>query len=93
MAFSSITQKDGKSIKDFTVRLKSAALDYEFACPSCSFDLLPMNVKDQFIRRPGNDVLQTDILAKANQLKSLEDIVKHAEAFEAAVRTSKIQKI
>ena len=32
-----------------------------------------------------NDVLQTDILAKANLLKSLEDIVKHAEAFEIAV--------
>ena len=27
MTFSSITQKDGESIKDFTVRLKSTALD------------------------------------------------------------------
>ena len=33
MAFSSITQKDGESIKDFTVHLKSAALDCEFTCP------------------------------------------------------------
>ena len=47
MAFSSITQKDGESIKDFTARLKSAALDCGFTSPSCSFDLLPMNVKDQ----------------------------------------------
>ena len=85
MAFSSIAQKDGESIKDFTVPLKSA-LDCEVSYPSCSFDLLPMNVKDQFIRGQANDVLQTDILAKANQLKSLEDIVKHAEAFEAVVR-------
>ena len=84
--FSSITKKDGEPIKDFTVCLKSAALYCEFACLSCSFDLLPMNAKDQFIRGLTNDVLQTDILAKANQLKSLEDIVKHAEAFEAAVR-------
>ena len=83
MAFSSITQKDGESIKDFTVCLESAALDCGFMCPSCSFDLLPINVKDQFIRGLANDVLQ---IAKANQLKSLEDIVKHAEAFEAAVR-------
>ena len=45
MAFSSITQKDGESIKDFTIRLKSAALNCEFACPSCSFDLLPMKLK------------------------------------------------
>ena len=86
MAFSSVTQKDGESIKDFTTRLKSAALDCAFACPSCSFDLLPMNVKDQFIRGLANDVLQTNILAKANQLNSLEDIVKHGETFEAAVR-------
>ena len=61
-------------------------MDCEFACPSCSFDLLPMNVKDQFVRGLANDVLQTGILAKANQLKPLEDIVKHAEAFEVAVR-------
>ena len=85
-AFSSITQKDGESIKDFIVRLKSAVLDCEFTCPSCSFGLLPINVKDQFIRRLAKDVLQTDILAKANQLKSLENIVKHAEAFEAAIQ-------
>ena len=58
MAFSSITQKD----VDFTVCFKSAALDCEFACLSCSFDLLPMNVKDQFIRGLVNDVLQTDIM-------------------------------
>ena len=46
MVFSSITQKDGESIKDFTIifHLKSAALDCEIACPSCSFNLLPMNV-------------------------------------------------
>ena len=84
MTFNLITQKDGESIKDFTVRLNSAALDCEFAYPNCSFDLLPMNVKDQFIRGLANNVLQTDILTKANQLKSLEDTVKHAETFEAA---------
>ena len=44
-----------------------------------------MNVKDQFVGGLANDVLQTDILAKGNQLKSLGDIVKHAEALETAV--------
>ena len=34
MAFSSITQKDGESIQDFTIPLKSAVLDFEFTCPS-----------------------------------------------------------
>ena len=33
-----------------------------------------------------NDVLQTDNVAKADLLKSLEDIVKHAEAFKIAVQ-------
>ena len=37
MAFSSITQKDGESIKDFTVCLKSAALDCESECPRLQF--------------------------------------------------------
>ena len=30
--------------------------------------------------------LQTDILAKASLLKSLEEVVKHAEAFKTAQR-------
>ena len=80
MAFSSITQKDGESIKDFTIHLKSTALDCEFACPSCSLDQLFMNVKDQVIRGLASDVLQTDILAMANQLKSFEYTVRYAEA-------------
>lgn len=32
-----------------------------------------------------NNVLQTNILAKANLLKSPEDVVKHSEAFEIAI--------
>ena len=41
---------------------------------------------DQFIRGLGNETLQTDILAKASQLKTFEEVVKHAEGFEAAQR-------
>ena len=42
--------------------------------------------KDQLIRGLFSETLQTDILAKASYFKSLEDIIKHAEAFEAAQR-------
>ena len=31
-----------------------------------------------------NESIQTDILAKASQLKTLEDVIKHSEAFETA---------
>ena len=85
LTFSNVYQSDNESIKDYLVRLKTIALDCEFSCPNCQHDLLPTHVKDQFIRGLHNNVLQTDILAKADRLASLEDIVKHSEAFEIAL--------
>jgi len=85
LAFSNISQSETESIKDFLVRLKSTAKDCEFQCPNCQHDLLPLNVKDQFIRGLSNSMLQTDILAKAETLNTLELAVKHAEAFESAL--------
>ena len=85
LAFSNISQSETESIKDFLVRLKSTAKDCEFQCPNCQHDLLPLNVKDQFIRGLNNSMLQTDILAKAETLNTLELAVKHAEAFESAL--------
>ena len=85
LTFSNIYQSDNESIKDYLVRLKTIAMDCEFSCPNCHHDLLPTHVKDQFIRGLHNNVLQTDILAKADRLASLEDIVKHSEAFEIAL--------
>ena len=61
------------------------ALDCEFSCPECHYDLVPINVKDQFICGLFNTTLQTDILAKAGHLTTLEEPVKHAEAFETAL--------
>ena len=43
-------------------------------------------MKDQFIKGIFNDSLQTDILAKTNHLKTLDDITNHAEAYETALR-------
>ena len=83
--FSSITQSDNKTIKDFVIHLKSSAPDCEFICPQCNWNLQDIRLKDQLIRGINNKSLQTDILAKANHLKTLEDIIEHAEAFEAAL--------
>ena len=71
LQFSSIIQSDGESIKDYVIWLKSVIPDCEYVCPNC-----------QFIRGIQNESLQTDILAKASLLKLLEEVVKHAEAFE-----------
>ena len=85
MSFSSIVQSENESIKDFFVRLNSSAKDCEFTCPNCQYDLLPVNVKDQFTRGLRNSTLQTDILAKSSSLKTLEEILIHSEAFETAL--------
>ena len=80
--FRSVHQLQEESIKDFVVRLRSSAPDCEFQCPSCHFDLQSINIKDQFIRGLQNESIQID--RKASQLKTLEDVVKHSEAFETA---------
>lgn len=86
MAFSGLMQNDHEKMNAFVVRLKDSAKDCEFQCPQCKHDMSTMYVRDQFIRGLNNDMLQTDILAKADQLEKLEDVVKHSEAFEAAIR-------
>ena len=68
------------------MRLRSAVTECSYECPSCKFDLSDTRIRDQFIRGLGNKALQTDVLAKTDQLKTLEDLIKHAESFEAAVR-------
>ena len=85
LAFSNISQSDNETIRAYIVRLTSNSKDCEFECPSCKYDLASTHIKDQFIRGLNNSTLQTDILAKAGQLKTLESVVKHAEAFETAI--------
>ena len=83
LKFSSITQSDNKPMKDFVICLKSSASDCEFKCPQCNCNLQHIHLKDQLIKGINNESVQTDILAKANHLNTLEDMIKHAEAFEA----------
>ena len=86
MNFGNLVQSEGESIKHFLVRIHSFAVDCEFSCPACKTDISSINTKDQFICGLHNETLQKDILAKATQLKTIDDIVKHAEAFKTALR-------
>ena len=85
MNFSNI-QQDDSSIQDFHTRLRSAAVGCEFTCPHCELDISDSHIRMQFINGISNEMLQTDILAKADQLESVTDVVKHAETFESAIR-------
>ena len=86
MSFRKMYQKENESIKDYVIRLKSFAVDCEFTCPSCKVDISEINIKDQFITGINNEILQTDMLAKADKLSTLEEMIKHGEAFEGALR-------
>ena len=84
--FATLTKSGGESMQNSIVQLKSVAKVCEYSCPSCYVDLQSIHVKDQFIQGSHNETLQTDILAKAKYLKSLEDIIKHFEVLESALR-------
>ena len=86
MNFSKLMQKENKSVQDFLSRLRSLAVDCELLCPDCEHDISSVNIRHQFIRGLFNETLQTDILAKASLLKTVEAVMNHAEAFEAALR-------
>ena len=84
--FSSMYQQNQETVKNFVLRLKSVAPDCSFNCHSCHVDQQEQHIRDQFIRGISNELLQTDILAKASSLTTLEAVVKHSEGFEAAQR-------
>lgn len=85
-AFGELSQGEKETIQTFVVRLRSSASDCAFECPNCQHDLASVNIKDQLIRGLYHASLQAEILAKADQLKTLDDIIKYAEAFETALR-------
>ena len=86
MHFASISQHENEALKDHLVWLRSSVSDCEYSCPNCQHDLSSIHIRDQFICGLYNKRLQVDVLAKANQLKTLEDIMRHCEAFETAIR-------
>ena len=79
-----MSQNESEPIQNYLVRLRVIAVDCSFSCPSCEHDLSDIYIKDQIIRRVEKDTLQADLLAKAGTLKTLEQNVCHAEAFESA---------
>ena len=68
------------------MRLRTAVVECEYTCPECRFNLSDVNIKDQFVSGLYNETLQTDILAKNNQLVTLTSIIDHAKAYETAMR-------
>ena len=86
VAFANLSQGDSESIQGFVIRLRSSAKDCEFSCPKCKADISDTYIQDQFICGVNNDLLQTDILAKAETLENLAAVIKHSESFESALR-------
>ena len=86
LTFASMSQSEDEPIQSYLVRLRATALDCNYMCPACEHDLLDMYIKDQLIKRVASDALQADLLAKAGLLKTLEQNISHAEAFESALR-------
>ena len=74
ISFSSIAQSDNKTVQNYVDQLWSGAQDCDFICPNCHHDLSHIYIKNQFIRRI------------AGSLKTLEENISHAEAFEMAMR-------
>ena len=85
LSFASVSQELGESVQQFIVRRRGKAQDCDFTCPICNKDLSDIYIKDQLIKGTANDALQADLLAKACSLKTLEENINHAEAFEAAL--------
>ena len=83
ITFSSMSQHEDKPIQQYLICLRAMATDYYFSCPHCEHD---PSVKNQFIRGIANDTLLTNLRARARVLKSLNQNVCHAEAFELALQ-------
>ena len=83
-----MSQNADESCQSWLIRLRSAAPDCEYVCPtlSCRTDLTDMHIRDQFIIGLQNKQIQQDILAKAEALPTLHQVVKHAEFMETATR-------
>ena len=65
--------------------LRLGAQDYNFIWPKCDHDY-PGYTSRIYIQNRANDMLHVDILAKAKLLKTLEQNVSHAEAFETIMQ-------
>ena len=85
ISFSLIAQSNNETVQNYIFWLQSVARDCDFTCPNCHHDLSHIYIKDQFIRRIANEALQVDMLAKAGPLKTQEENISHAKAFEMAM--------
>ena len=83
ITFASMSQHEDKPIQQY---LRATATDCNFSCSRCEHDLLDIYIKDQFIRGIATNTLQNNLLAKARVLKSFEQNICHAEAFELTLQ-------
>ena len=86
ITFTSMSQHKDEPIQQYLVHLRAIVTDCNFPCPCCEHDLSDIYIKDQFIRGIANNALRTDLQAKAGVLKSLNQNICHAEAFESALQ-------
>ena len=86
ITFASMSQHEDEPIQQYIVRLRGMATDCNFSCPRCEHDISDIYIKDQFIKGIANNTLQTNLLAKAGVLKSLDQNVCYAEASELALQ-------
>ena len=84
--FSKLSQSSTETIQAYAIRLRSAAKECNFLCPQCETDISDVYIKDQLVSGVFNQVLQADILSKAEMLTNVNDTIRHAEAFESALR-------
>ena len=85
ISFSSIIQSNNDSIQNYLVWLRSGAQDCNFICPNYDHNLSSVYIKDQFTQGIACNASQAHMLAKAGSLKTLNQNISHAEAFERAM--------
>ena len=82
--FATLSQSEGESTQNFIVRLEPVAQDCEYSCPSCQAGLQSImqriNLHEDYTTKPNRHSRQGRIS------RCLEDIIKHAEAFELVLR-------
>ena len=63
LAFASMSQDEDELIQNYFVNPRDVAIDSNFTCLSCEYDVSDIYIKDQIIQE--NNTLQVDLLAKA----------------------------
>lgn len=69
MNFGDVMEHENESIKEFIVRLRSNAVDFEFTSPECYNDISDFHFKDQFIRGLHNDTFSNRPVSQSQSIE------------------------